>query len=267
MPPMTRDPRYSGNPARVHRHGERQSGHVKRVGLAGSDAPRTSGGVVRATGEGLRYLSGLGRTKRSRDRFRARQRLIEDRLIRHIELTPAVGVLNAVQRRGRSVRHTRRKVDPADEPDGARRKRRLIVAEKRAGSRERHRFFVHSGRGAAARQHAEDRSGSIDDRHRHRLVRKGRHCRVQDGGDVACRLRIWAAGDGGCVATGATMQYSATQAPRHHRADRANSTVNLETTAMPTLSVLATQLMRKLAGFNHTQDPHTRRAAEPISCG
>ena len=50
----------------------------------------------------------------------------------------AIRVFDSVQRRTRCVRNARRKMYAADEPDGARRERCLVIAEESRGTRQGH---------------------------------------------------------------------------------------------------------------------------------
>ena len=101
----------------------------------------------------------------------------------------AIGVLDSVQTSGRLIHHTGREMNPADEPHGSRRERRLIVTEIGRRSSERHGGVGGLRRRRHARVDAENRAGAIDDGHRHRIG-DCRRRRVEDRGHVVGRQRL-----------------------------------------------------------------------------
>ena len=89
----------------------------------------------------------------------------------HDQSAATIGVLNPIQIRSRLVHYARRKMNPADEPNGSRRERRLIITEERARSRQRYCHLVcvlnlskisgNSNRSILCSKHAQHESRAV----------------------------------------------------------------------------------------------------------
>ena len=135
--------------------------------------------------------------RRAADRARGRHRLPGNEICG--KRASAIRVFDSVERRVGRVRDSGREMNSADEAHGARGKRRLIVAEKRAGARERNRKFIdvhlraEISRGQRWRGRlaidAQDVPGAVHHGNHHRVgisgLRGGLHERRDVGGGKA----------------------------------------------------------------------------------
>src|SRR5262249_50734535 len=151
-------------------------------------ADRAAARIRRPARQGHEAAASPGR---SRQRARAIDRRT-DRAVQRvvgIERAAAVDVVDSVERGVRRVPDARWKMYAADEADGARRQRRLVVAEEGGCARERYGDIRRLRRRRQACVNAENRAGAIDDGDRHRIG-DGRRRRVDDGADVVARQSL-----------------------------------------------------------------------------
>ena len=141
--------------ARIHRGGIT----IEVIGFAGNDS-EPSGGVIDRTGG----RNGFARRKSD------------------VEATSAIGVLNPVKRRARSIRYSWRKMNAADEPYRARGEGSLVIGKESGSAGQSHCEFVSAhnrpkipnSRGWRTRLviNGQNVTWAVDHRYDHRLRRR-----------------------------------------------------------------------------------------------